>query len=77
MLLEKLRLLECSLHGERRNNREWLERLLHPELLEITRSGVMVDRSKTVTSLFPDSFSACLLSARSRNFSQDRDAIAG
>ena len=54
MLLEKLRLLECSLHGERRNNREWLERLFHPEFLEITRLGVMVDRSKTVTSLFPD-----------------------
>ena len=52
MLLEKLRLLECSLHGERRNNREWLERLFHPEFLEITRSGVMVDRSETTTSLF-------------------------
>ncbi|MDV2905229.1 DUF4440 domain-containing protein, partial [Phytobacter diazotrophicus] len=30
MLLEKLRLLECSLHGDRRNDREWLEQLLHP-----------------------------------------------
>jgi len=54
MLLEKLRLLECSLHGDRRNNREWLELILHPEFREITRSGVMVDRSETITSLLSE-----------------------
>lgn len=54
MLLEKLRLLECSLHDHRRNDREWLERLLHPEFQEITRSGVMVDRSETIASLLSE-----------------------
>lgn len=54
MLLEKLRLLECSLHGHRRNDREWLERLLHPDFKEITRSGVMVDRSETIASLLSE-----------------------
>jgi len=51
MLLEKLRLLECSLHGDRRNDPEWLELILHPEFREITRSGVTVDRLETIASL--------------------------
>lgn len=63
MLLEKLRLLECSLHGERRNNREWLERLLHPEFPEITRSGVMVDRSETITSLLNEKTASHIISS--------------
>ena len=63
MLLEKLRLLECSLHGERRNNREWLERLFHPEFLEITRSGVMVDRSETITSLLNEKTASHIISS--------------
>ncbi len=54
MLLETLRLLECSLHGERRNDTEWLERILHPEFREITRSGVMVERSEAIRSLLSE-----------------------
>lgn len=63
MLLEKLRLLECSLHGDRRNDREWLERLLHPEFREITRSGVMVDRSETITSLLSENTALPIISS--------------
>jgi len=50
-LLEELKALECSLHAARRNDREWLEQILHPEFREITRSGVMVDRVETIASL--------------------------
>jgi len=63
MLLVKLRLLECSLHGDRRNNREWLERLLHPEFREITRSGVMVDRSQTIASLLSEKTASPVISS--------------
>lgn len=66
MLLEKLRLLEYSLHGDRRNDREWLERLLHPEFLEITRSGVMVDRSETITSLLNEKTASPIISSNFR-----------
>ncbi|XTZ40513.1 DUF4440 domain-containing protein [Salmonella enterica] len=51
MLLEKLKTLECSLHGARRNDREWLEQILHQEFSEITRSGILIDRAKTIDSL--------------------------
>ncbi|WP_334365219.1 DUF4440 domain-containing protein [Enterobacter hormaechei] len=63
MLLEKLRLLECSLHGARRNDCEWLERLLHPEFREITRSGLMVDRSETITSLLGEKTASAIISS--------------
>lgn len=42
MLLEKLKALECSLHGVRRNDRQWLEQLLHPDFQEKTRSGITI-----------------------------------
>lgn len=51
MLLTRLTALECSLHGPRRKDREWLEQILHPEFSEITRSGSVVDRAETLTSL--------------------------
>lgn len=51
MLLEKLKALECRLHADKRNDREWLEEILHPDFREITRSGVMVDRKETIDSL--------------------------
>lgn len=63
MLLEKLRLLECSLHGDRRNDRVWLEQLLHPEFREITRSGVMVSRSETISSLLSEKTGLPILSS--------------
>ncbi|WP_241608180.1 nuclear transport factor 2 family protein [Rosenbergiella epipactidis] len=66
MLLEKLRLLERSLHGDRRNDREWLERLLHPEFREITRSGVIVDRSETITSLLSEKIASSIISSHFR-----------
>lgn len=63
MLLQKLRLLECSLHGYRRNDREWLELILHPEFREITRSGVTVDRSETIASLLSEKAAPYILSS--------------
>jgi hypothetical protein len=63
MLLDKLKLLECSLHGDRRNDGEWLELLLHPEFREITRSGVMVDRSVTISSLLNEKKSSPIISS--------------
>nr|WP_072050624.1 DUF4440 domain-containing protein [Pantoea sp. BL1] len=66
MLLEKLMWLECSLHGEKRNDRNWLEHLLHPEFLEITRSGMMVDRSDTIMSLKSEKTSSPIVSSNFR-----------
>jgi len=63
MLLEKLRLLECSLHGDRRNDWEWLELILHPAFREITRSGVMVNRSETITALLSEKDEPFILSS--------------
>ena len=63
MLLEKLRLLECSLHGDRRNDPEWLELILHPEFREITLSGVTVDRSETIASLLSEKAAPYILSS--------------
>lgn len=50
-VLEEIKALECSLHGVRRTDGKWLERVLHPDFREITRSGRMVDRQQTVASL--------------------------
>ncbi len=36
MLLEQLKTLECTLHGSRRNDREWLEQILHDQFREMT-----------------------------------------
>lgn len=66
MLLEKLKALECTLHHSRRNDREWLERLLHPEFREITRSGIMVDRAATIASLLSEKTTSPILSSNFR-----------
>lgn len=50
-VLEEIKALECSLHGGRRTDEKWLERVLHPAFREITRSGRMVDWQQTVTAL--------------------------
>ncbi|NIF02432.1 DUF4440 domain-containing protein [Pantoea sp. Acro-805] len=63
MLLEKLRLLECSLNGDKRNDRDWLEHLLHPEFREIIRSGMMVNRSDTIMSLLSEKTASPILSS--------------
>lgn len=54
MLLEILKRLECSLHGDKRNDREWLEQILHEEFREITRSGMLVGRAETIEALSAD-----------------------
>lgn len=44
MLLEQLKTLERTLHGSRRNDREWLEQILHDQFREMTRSGMLIVR---------------------------------
>lgn len=63
MLLEKLKILECSLHGEKRSDRNWLEQILHPQFHEITRSGLMVNRIETIASLEHERDAPDILSA--------------
>jgi len=62
-LLEKLKALECSLHGARRQERAWLEEILHPEFREITRSGVSVDREETISSLAGEKYRSVITSS--------------
>lgn len=63
MLLEKLKMLESALPGARRNEREWLEQILHPEFREITRSGVLVDCAETIDSLVAEAGGPSILSS--------------
>lgn len=49
--LDEIKKLECSLHSTTRTDKQWLERVLHQDFREITRSGVMVDRQKTIAAL--------------------------
>lgn len=51
MLIDTLIDLEQSLHFDKRNNREWLESILHPDFKEIARAGRMVTRAETIESL--------------------------
>jgi hypothetical protein len=51
MLQDKLKALECTLHGGKRNDLKWLEHILHPEFREITRSDILVTRQETTDSL--------------------------
>ena len=39
-ILDEIKALECSLHTARRNDKQWLERVLHQGFREITRSDV-------------------------------------
>ena len=73
MLLEKLKALECSLHGDKRNDRQWLEEVLHPDFREITRSGVMVDRKETIASLAGEKTGPNILSSEFRLISMSED----
>lgn len=63
MLLEKLTSLECTLHGAKRNDRKWLEQILHPEFTEITRSGLRVNRQETIDSLTAEEGAPAILSS--------------
>lgn len=51
MLIDTLIDLEQSLHFDKRNNRAWLESILHPGFREIARSGRMVNRAEAIESL--------------------------
>ena len=73
MLLEKLTALECSLHGEKRNDRQWLEEVLHPDFREITRSGFMVDRKETIDSLAGEENGPNILSSEFRLIRMSED----
>lgn len=75
MLLEKLKTLECTLHGVKRNDLEWLEYLLHPEFREIRRSGVLVNRKETIDSLTCEECAPSILSSDFRLISI-RDDLA-
>ena len=63
MLLETLKRLECSLHGDSRKDREWLEQILHERFSEITRSGVVVDRTQTIEALSGEESVPAILSS--------------
>lgn len=75
MLLETLRLLECSLHGDRRRDREWLESLLHPEFMEITRSGFIVNRSETISCILSEKTTSPILSSDFRIIEMGRGCV--
>lgn len=75
MLLETLKRLECSLHGARRKDREWLEQILHEGFSEITRSGVVVDRAQTIEALSDEDNVPAILSSNFRLISV-RDNVA-
>lgn len=62
MLLETLKRLEYSLHSSRGKNRVWLEQILHERFNEITRSGVVVDRTQTIESLLSEDNVPAILS---------------
>lgn len=53
-ILDEIKALECSLHTARRNDKQWLERVLHPDFREITRSGKRVDRHQTIAALIAE-----------------------
>lgn len=53
-ILEEIKALECSLHSARRNDKQWLGRVLHQDFREITRSGAMVDRQQTIAALMTE-----------------------
>ncbi|MBI6550597.1 DUF4440 domain-containing protein [Xenorhabdus lircayensis] len=65
-ILKLIRHLEISLHGEKRNNADWLNIVLHDDFLEISKSGyvytkkIVIDELtteiKTVSSIFSQSF---------------------
>lgn len=63
MLLEQLETLERTLHGSRRNDREWLEQILHDQFREMTRSGVLIDRSQTIEALSAETVIPTILSS--------------
>ena len=63
MLLEQLKTLERTLHGSRRNDREWLEQILHDQFREMTRSGVLIDRSQTIEALSAETVIPTILSS--------------
>ncbi|MDC9588849.1 nuclear transport factor 2 family protein [Xenorhabdus sp. XENO-10] len=66
-IFESLKNLEMSLHGEKRNNSEWLNTVLHDDFLEISKSGYVYTKKivfdeltteiKTTSQIFSKDFS--------------------
>ncbi|MDC9597316.1 nuclear transport factor 2 family protein [Xenorhabdus anantnagensis] len=64
---ESLKNLEVSLHGEKRNNADWLNTVLHEDFLEISKSGCVYTKKivfdeltteiKTIFQIFSKDFS--------------------
>ncbi|OTA17628.1 hypothetical protein Xvie_01021 [Xenorhabdus vietnamensis] len=64
---ELLKNLEISLHGEKRNNADWLNMVLHDDFLEISKSGYIYTKKivfdeltteiKTTFQIFSKDFS--------------------
>ena len=54
MLLDKIKILEDSLHTVRRHDPMWLDRVLHSDFTEITYSGHLVNRTKVIQSLLTE-----------------------
>jgi hypothetical protein len=66
-LLERLRILEVELHRlETRKDRSRLEQLLHPDFVEVARSGRRYSRSEVLAEFSTDG--AVLETVRAENF---------
>ncbi|WP_387695690.1 DUF4440 domain-containing protein [Photorhabdus sp. RM157S] len=63
VLLETIKSLECSLHDARRHDKTWLEKILHPDFHEITRSGYLVGRTETIDALITENSTNCIASS--------------
>ncbi|MBD2812169.1 nuclear transport factor 2 family protein [Xenorhabdus sp. Vera] len=71
-IFELIKYLEISLHGEKRNNGNWLKAVLHDNFLEISKSGYfytkkivfneLITEIKTISKIFSEDFSINYLS---------------
>lgn len=75
MLLEQLKMLECTLHHASRHHREWLEAILHQKFIEITRSGGVVHRAEVIDALVAEVDAPGILSSDFQLITS-RDTIA-
>ncbi|OTA16741.1 hypothetical protein Xbed_03442 [Xenorhabdus beddingii] len=64
-IFEFIKQLEVSLHGEKRNNANWLQSVLHDDFLEISKSGYVYTKKIVITELTTE------INTTSPIFSQD------
>lgn len=50
-MIDTLKQLELALQGKQRKDPKWLDAILHKDFREITRSGLIVDRTQTIVAL--------------------------